>query len=139
MPWGRAIFSFINAQKSWPWHSTSAPDHIVVERVSNFLKKSMGKDKRTPWNKMTVLFFKCSKSAKSRRSSLALSGSLRSDSPPFLWPPSSLRRALESRLLVVFEEPPGRRRFATFLAKASELARNPGLSDLSWADDPEYS
>jgi len=42
-------------------------------------------------------------------------------------------------LPVVFEEPPGRRRFATLLAKASELARKPGLSGFSWTADPEYS
>jgi hypothetical protein len=42
-------------------------------------------------------------------------------------------------LLVVLEDPPGRRRFATFLAKASELARKPDLSGFSWTAELEYS
>ena len=88
---------------------------------------------------MASLFFKSSKSATSKRSSLPLAGSLRSDGPPLLpCPPSSLRRALESRLLVVLVVvPTGRRRFATaLLAEVNMLDMKLDLSAFSWVGDP---
>ena len=42
-------------------------------------------------------------------------------------------------MLVVLVVPPGRRRFATLLAKANELAMKPDLSAFSWVADEAYS
>ena len=67
-------------------HSGGALDHFVIDRVSNFCGEDIDKEwgEENNRTKLAVLFFKFSKSATSKRSSLPLVGSLRSDGPPFL-------------------------------------------------------
>jgi hypothetical protein len=67
-------------------HSGGALDHFVIDRVSNFCGEDVDKEwgEENNRTKLAVLFFKFSKSATSKRSSLPLVGSLRSDGPPFL-------------------------------------------------------